>query len=106
MQLSPPFQLPQPVGAMATASDGIEVGIIGGSELGETVPVTVLGEVVVEAFVTLVLADVDVRVLAVVVAEACETLVVADVDVETCVVLEAAVVVLEAAVVEVATVVI
>lgn len=99
MQLSPPFQLPQPVGAMAMASDGIEVGIIGGSGLGETVPVTVLGEVVVEACVTLVFADVDVRVLAAVVVEACETLVVADVDVETCVVLDAAVV-------EVATVVI
>lgn len=71
MQLSPPFQLPQPVGAVARGSDGIEVGIIGGSKLGETVPVTVFGEVVVEA---------------------CETLVLADVDVETCVVLVAAVV--------------
>lgn len=94
MQLSPPFQLPQPVGAMARPSDGIEIGIIGGSELGETAPVTVLGEVVVEACGTLVLVlvDVDVRMLVAVVVEACGTLVVTDVDVETCVVLEAAVV--------------
>lgn len=92
MQLSPPFQLPQPVGAIASPSDGIEIGIIGGSELGETAPETVLGEVVVEACETLVLVDVDVRMLAAVVVEACGILVATDVDVETCVVLEAAVV--------------
>ena len=83
MQLSPPFQFPQPVGAIARLSDGIEVGIIGGNELGETVPVTMLAAVVVVAPEVLVVA---------VVVVAPEILVVADVDVETCVVLEAAVV--------------
>lgn len=57
MQLSPPFQLPQPVGAVARLSDGIEVGIIGGNELGETVPVTVLAAVVVVAPEILEVAD-------------------------------------------------
>jgi hypothetical protein len=38
-QLSPPFQLPQPLGAVAGLSLGIDVGIIGGGILGETDPV-------------------------------------------------------------------
>lgn len=40
-QLSPPFQLPHPVGAIAGLSLEIEVGIIGGKELGATVPVPI-----------------------------------------------------------------
>jgi hypothetical protein len=37
-QLSPPFQFPQPPGAVAGASPGMEVGIIGGGILAETNP--------------------------------------------------------------------
>ena len=37
-QLSPPFQFPQPLGAVAGLSLGIEVGMIGGGMLGETAP--------------------------------------------------------------------
>lgn len=36
-QLSPPFQFPQPVGADGLLSLGIDVGMIGGKTLGETV---------------------------------------------------------------------
>jgi len=38
-QLSPPFQFPQPLGAVAAASLGIEVGIMRGGVLGDTAPV-------------------------------------------------------------------
>lgn len=75
MQLSPPFQLPQPVGAVARLSNGIEVGIIGGNELAETVPVTVLAAVVVVAPGILEVADVHV--------ETCEVLEVLVVEVAT-----------------------
>ena len=37
-QLSPPFQLPQPLGAVAGFSVGIEVGMIGGGMTGDTEP--------------------------------------------------------------------
>jgi hypothetical protein len=37
-QLSPPFQFPQPPGAVAGLSLGMEVGIIGGGILAETDP--------------------------------------------------------------------
>jgi hypothetical protein len=38
-QLSPPFQLPQPLGAVAGLSLGMDVGMIGGGMLADTDPV-------------------------------------------------------------------
>jgi hypothetical protein len=55
-QLSPPFQLPQPLGAVAGLSLGIDVGTIGGGILGETDPLPIT-TIVDEEVVWLVVDD-------------------------------------------------
>jgi hypothetical protein len=59
-QLSPPFQFPHPLGEVGVLSLGIEVGIIGGKLLGDTVLVSA-GAVVVVVEDLELLIDVDVE---------------------------------------------
>lgn len=59
-QLSPPFQFPQPVGAVAGFSVGIEVGIMAGGMLAETCPVPAAAVVVVAGWLDALVVSVDV----------------------------------------------
>ena len=59
-QLSPPFQLPQPVGGVAGFSEGMEVGMIGGGTLGETDPEPGVEVVVTGRELVVVMEDTDV----------------------------------------------
>jgi len=68
-QLSPPFQFPHPLGAVAGLSLGIDVGIIGGGMLGETAPVPTTVTVDEDEVVGVVKVDELVEVLEVLMVE-------------------------------------